>query len=337
MDMSLRVLLADESPNIKKVMQITLQDYGVELKTVQLGVDVLTVAQQFKPDIIFVDILLQKKNGYEVCQDLKQDSNLQTTPVILMWSGFMDIDDSKVQEVGANDKIEKPFDTETLRNVIKKYVPITQGQNLEEFLDFPNTPKQEERTQKAAEVQAKKVPPPPPSSNKAQNQDTGQKKPSWNMDSFEDIQNFEASMNDEDSPFSSGSNDEDEEIDQFQKVKLNKVDLQKDSHIFDDEPMIELDLSHHNEDEVSREELLSNVYMGENEPKAQSKPNVKAQPHLKKTQDVQVPAMSIEEIETIIRAQSKEIIEQLVYKLVPDIATKIVKEELQRLIEEPKL
>ena len=95
--MSLRVLLADESSTIKKVMQLALQDYGVDVKSVPIGIDVHQVCKAFQPDIIFVDILLAKKNGYEVSAELKSDPLLRKIPVIMMWSGFMELDEDKAR------------------------------------------------------------------------------------------------------------------------------------------------------------------------------------------------------------------------------------------------
>ena len=59
--MALRVLLGDESATIKKVIQLALQDYSVEVKSVHLGLDILDVSRTFQPHIIFMDVLLQKK------------------------------------------------------------------------------------------------------------------------------------------------------------------------------------------------------------------------------------------------------------------------------------
>src|SRR5689334_16147185 len=103
--MALRVLLADESPTIKKVMQISLQDFSIDLKAVQLGIDVLQVAEQFEPDIIFCDVLLQKKSGYEVTQELKTNPKTAHIPVVLMWSGFMELDEEKFQTCRADSHI----------------------------------------------------------------------------------------------------------------------------------------------------------------------------------------------------------------------------------------
>jgi CheY-like chemotaxis protein len=135
--MALRVLLADNSESIRKVIQLSLQDFAVEVKTVALGVDVLEIAKGFKPDVIFVDILLQKKNGYEVSYELKSNPELTMVPIILMWSNFMEIDAAKLAACKANDKIEKPFDSETIRALVRKWVPKAKTSPLAQHLVMP--------------------------------------------------------------------------------------------------------------------------------------------------------------------------------------------------------
>lgn len=120
--MSLRILLADESSTIKKAFEIGLDSYGAEIKNVQHGIDVLEVAESFKPDIIFADVLISKMNGYEVCAQIKQNPKLQQTPVVLMWSGFMDIDEDKYFTCHADGKIEKPFSADQLLTLIQTLV-----------------------------------------------------------------------------------------------------------------------------------------------------------------------------------------------------------------------
>jgi CheY-like chemotaxis protein len=135
--MALRVLLADESSTIKKVFQLALQDYAVEVRPVNIGVDVAMVAKGFKPDIIFADVMLQKKNGYDVCAELKQDAALRGIPFVLMWSGFVDLDEDKFQASHANAQLEKPFDVAALRKLVSDLVPRTQSQSLSQYLTFP--------------------------------------------------------------------------------------------------------------------------------------------------------------------------------------------------------
>ncbi len=138
--MALRVLLADESTTIKRVMQLALQDFAVEVKAVPIGMDVLPVTKAFKPDIIFADVLLPKKSGYEVGKDLKSDPETKHIPLVLMWSGFMELDETKAKESMADRRLEKPFEPDTLRALIKELVKRTQTNPVSAFLKFPSLP-----------------------------------------------------------------------------------------------------------------------------------------------------------------------------------------------------
>lgn len=142
--MALRVLLADESSTIKKAMQMALSDLGVEVKSVPSGLDVLTVSRTYSPDIIFADILLTKKNGYEVCSEIKNDPQLRTVPVVLMWSSFMQLDQALYQKVKAEAALEKPFDSESLRKIVDKLVPKASQFPLRGLLQHPQLPDFEE-------------------------------------------------------------------------------------------------------------------------------------------------------------------------------------------------
>lgn len=137
--MALRVLLADESVTIKKVIQLALQDFAVEVKAVPVGLDVLEVSKSFQPDLVFADILLQKRSGYDVCRDLKKDVQTAAIPVILMWSSFMELDQKQVDACGADGRLEKPFEVEALRKLVLDLVPRTRSQRLATFLEYPAT------------------------------------------------------------------------------------------------------------------------------------------------------------------------------------------------------
>lgn len=141
--MSLRVLLADESASIKKVFQLGLQDFAAEVKTVQSGIDVIEVAESFNPDIIFADILLQKKNGYDVSKELKKHATLNSVPVVLMWSSFMELDPQKYQESLAEGEMEKPFEVDAMRSHIQNLVQKAKDQQLSSFLKFPGAIKED--------------------------------------------------------------------------------------------------------------------------------------------------------------------------------------------------
>ncbi len=138
--MALKVLLADESTSIKKAFQLALADYGVEVKSVPSGLDVLSVSLDFMPDIIFADVLLTKKSGYDVCKEIKSHPQLSSVPFILMWSHFMEFDTSVATAAGFTDKLEKPFDTEMLRSKINSYVFKTKKHPLHGMIQYPDMP-----------------------------------------------------------------------------------------------------------------------------------------------------------------------------------------------------
>lgn len=151
--MALRVLLADESSTIKKVMQLALSDFGVEVKAVPVGLDVLSVTKTFKPDIVFADVLLTKRSGYEVCADLKNDSETSHIPVVLMWSGFMEIDEAKATDCKADRRLEKPFDAEHLRSIVNDLVKKAKTNPVSDFLTFPAMPDFEETPEEISPAQ----------------------------------------------------------------------------------------------------------------------------------------------------------------------------------------
>lgn len=146
--MALRVLLADESSTIKKVIQLSLHDFGVEVKSVSNGLDVIPVLENFKPDIVFVDVLLSKKTGYEVCSEIKSHPLHQNVPIILMWSGFMSLDESKTLSARPDARLEKPFDSEQIRNMVMGLVPKANTNPIKDYLTFPKMPEFSENVEK---------------------------------------------------------------------------------------------------------------------------------------------------------------------------------------------
>src|SRR5688572_8621757 len=117
--MALRVLLADESTTIKKVFQLSLQDFGVDVFAVTSGLDVLSVVKKSRPDIVFIDVILPKKSGYDVATEIKKDPDLKNIPVVLMWSGFLELDQARYASSHADGNLEKPFDTQKLRSLVQ--------------------------------------------------------------------------------------------------------------------------------------------------------------------------------------------------------------------------
>ena len=117
--MSLRILLADESESIYKVFEMGLQDLGVEILACQNGVELIQSVKTDPPSMVFADILIKKKNGYQIARELKDDPKTNHIPVVLMSSAFMELDQNQYKNSGAMAHLEKPFNVESLRKIVQ--------------------------------------------------------------------------------------------------------------------------------------------------------------------------------------------------------------------------
>ena len=112
--MSKKLLLADDSVTIQKVIQITFAHEDYDLTVTDNGDAALDKAREVKPDLVLADVYMPGKNGYELCSALKQDPALQGTPVLLLTGSFEPFDEDKARAVKADAWLEKPFESQTL-------------------------------------------------------------------------------------------------------------------------------------------------------------------------------------------------------------------------------
>lgn len=112
--MSKKVLLADDSVTIQKVVKIILADGDYALQIVDNGDAALAKAQVDKPDIVLADVYMPGKNGYELCAAIKQEPALAGVPVLLLSGTFEAFDESKALAAGADGWIAKPFESMAL-------------------------------------------------------------------------------------------------------------------------------------------------------------------------------------------------------------------------------
>ncbi len=137
--MSIKVLLADDSPTIKKVFELSLKDYEPEILIVSEGDEILAEALDFRPDIFFIDVLLSKGNGYSASKKLKKTSEFGPVPVVLLKSQFMEQNQDQFEDSMADLILEKPFDVEDLRQILRDHVPEAQTNLLGSEVSFPES------------------------------------------------------------------------------------------------------------------------------------------------------------------------------------------------------
>ena len=112
--MSKKLLLADDSITIQKVIQITFAHENYDLTITDNGDDALAKAQEIKPDLILADVYMPGKDGYELTAAIKEDPELKNTPVLLLAGSFEPFDEEKAKNCQANAWIEKPFESQSL-------------------------------------------------------------------------------------------------------------------------------------------------------------------------------------------------------------------------------
>ena len=112
--MAKKILLADDSVTIQKVVGISFANEDVEILTVDNGDDALAQAREHCPDVVLADVVMPGKNGYEVCETLKADPALAHVPVLLLTGTFEAFDEERAQQAQADGHITKPFEAQAL-------------------------------------------------------------------------------------------------------------------------------------------------------------------------------------------------------------------------------
>ena len=113
-----KLLLADDSITIQKVIDLTFADEGVEVITVGDGTDAIEKVEELLPDVVLADVYMPGFSGYEVCEYIKGSEKLKHIPVMLLVGSFEPFDEVEARRVGANDTLTKPF--QSIRRLIEK-------------------------------------------------------------------------------------------------------------------------------------------------------------------------------------------------------------------------
>jgi CheY-like chemotaxis protein len=123
--MAYKLLLADDSITIQKIVELILADEGFEIKAFNNGQEALASIPSFKPDIVLADVEMPKMNGYQLCEKIKQNPATQDIPVVLIATSFEPIDEDIVKEVKADDFIIKPFESQELISKIHAALTVS--------------------------------------------------------------------------------------------------------------------------------------------------------------------------------------------------------------------
>lgn len=142
--MAQKILIADDSPTIVEMLKFALSSEGYEVVTACDGVDAIEMVYKEAPDLILLDILMPKMNGYQVCRLIKGDRDTASIPVIMLTGQDQPKDKFWGLETGADDFIVKDFESmalfEAIERILKEQrdVPSDKKLNKRETVSFDN-------------------------------------------------------------------------------------------------------------------------------------------------------------------------------------------------------
>ena len=113
-----KLLLADDSVTIQKVIELTFADEGVRVVAFSDGAAAIDRLEEEAPDIVLADVFMPLKGGYEVCEYVKHNEKLKHIPVMLLVGSFEPFDEAEARRVGADDILTKPF--QSIRRLIER-------------------------------------------------------------------------------------------------------------------------------------------------------------------------------------------------------------------------
>jgi two-component system alkaline phosphatase synthesis response regulator PhoP len=123
-----KLLIVDDEAHIRMLLEQTLEeleDEGVEFFTAENGEEALAIIQEEKPRMVFLDVMMPKMNGMEVCRRVKKELALDNVFIVLLTAKGQEMDRQRGQEVGADLYMTKPFDPETILAKAREVLGLT--------------------------------------------------------------------------------------------------------------------------------------------------------------------------------------------------------------------
>lgn len=125
--MDKKILIVDDEAHIRMLIGQTLEeleDEGVEFLTADNGASALELIQSEKPNLVFLDVMMPRMNGMDVCQKVKKELAIDDVYIILLTAKGQELDRQRGQEVGADVYMTKPFDPEVLLSKAKEVLQL---------------------------------------------------------------------------------------------------------------------------------------------------------------------------------------------------------------------
>jgi twitching motility two-component system response regulator PilG len=116
------VLVVDDSPTVRKIVQLTLQRERIRVVTAGDGLSALAAVADEQPDLILLDIMLPRMDGYNICQVIRKNMAYRDLPIIMLSGKDGLFDKMRGKLAGSTEYMTKPFDSGELAQTVKRYL-----------------------------------------------------------------------------------------------------------------------------------------------------------------------------------------------------------------------
>lgn len=123
--MAKSILVVEDEPNIVLSLQFLMKKAGFEVRVARDGEEALAAVEERAPDLMLLDVMIPKRDGYDVCQTVRANPAWQSIHIIMLTAKGREVDREKGMALGANDYVTKPFSTRDLTEKVKQLLDQT--------------------------------------------------------------------------------------------------------------------------------------------------------------------------------------------------------------------
>ncbi len=122
--MTTKILIADDEPNILISLEYLMKREGYEVHVARDGQEALDAVRRERPRLVLLDVMMPRKSGFEVCQELRADDAVKDTLVLMLTAKGRDTDIAKGLAMGADAYMTKPFSTKELVQKVRELLAL---------------------------------------------------------------------------------------------------------------------------------------------------------------------------------------------------------------------
>ncbi|MCL4458236.1 MAG: response regulator [Nitrospirae bacterium] len=319
--MSYKLLLADDSLTIQKVVELVLTPEGFEIMAFGDGDQALRAMESFAPNIVLADIEMPKLNGYQLCEKIKNNMATAETPVILLAGAFEPFDEEYAKSVFADDFIIKPFESQELISKVKALLVGFEPSKKEESEEIVYEEEEQASAGEVPEAAVEAVPESPVAAEELK----------WDEEipPAEEKPEEQAAVDEEYEAKTALSPDvKDFEGELAEAIKKEEEPLQETAGTPLEMPQPIVDLTHREEIAVMPEKITGEPV-----------PDISLA--IKNSVEAAVSGIAPEIIENVTRELVKDLLQSLrgeidiaIKRIVPEVAETIIKKEIEKITSE---